>query len=196
MLVADNGVETAVSSFGNVRISDLTIVNSQPGGARTTGLNRAHGGTGPSFMMWRSTSPARRRTWPLVKRSELARDPGFRDHRGGTGRDRHSRHSDQAEPNAIMTLERSLRFGGERHSTRPSNQHAAHTAAGRLSHFRKHRFRSGKHSLLEIVRTEIVGQRDRPVTIAARRHYGLEHKGDVDVGEPIRWRRDRSPIRT
>ena len=31
MLVADNGVEPAVSSFGNVRISDLTIVNSQPG---------------------------------------------------------------------------------------------------------------------------------------------------------------------
>ncbi len=39
MLVADNGVETAVTSFGNVRISDLTIVNSQLGGARTTGLN-------------------------------------------------------------------------------------------------------------------------------------------------------------
>ena len=38
MLVADNGVETAVSSFGNVRISGLTIVNSQPGGGRTTGL--------------------------------------------------------------------------------------------------------------------------------------------------------------
>ena len=39
MLVADNGVETAVSSLGNVRISDLTIVNSQPGGSRTIGLN-------------------------------------------------------------------------------------------------------------------------------------------------------------
>jgi hypothetical protein len=38
MLVADNGIETAVSSFGNVRISNVTIVNSQPGGARTTGL--------------------------------------------------------------------------------------------------------------------------------------------------------------
>ena len=39
MLVADNGVETAVSSFGNVRVSDLTIVNSQAGGARTTGFH-------------------------------------------------------------------------------------------------------------------------------------------------------------
>ena len=39
MLVADNGVETAVSSFGSVRISDLTIVNSQPGGGRTTGID-------------------------------------------------------------------------------------------------------------------------------------------------------------
>jgi hypothetical protein len=39
MLVADNGVETAVfSSFAKVKISDLTIVNSQPGGARTIGL--------------------------------------------------------------------------------------------------------------------------------------------------------------
>ena len=38
MLVADNGVETAVTSFGNVRISDLTIVNSQPGQARAVGL--------------------------------------------------------------------------------------------------------------------------------------------------------------
>ena len=38
MLVADNGVETAVTSLGNVRFSDLTIVNSQAGGARTTGL--------------------------------------------------------------------------------------------------------------------------------------------------------------
>ncbi len=39
MLVADNGVETAVSSLGNVRISDLTIINSQAGRARTTGLD-------------------------------------------------------------------------------------------------------------------------------------------------------------
>jgi hypothetical protein len=39
MLIADNGLETAVfSSFAKVRISDLTIVNSQPGGARTIGL--------------------------------------------------------------------------------------------------------------------------------------------------------------
>jgi hypothetical protein len=38
LLVADNGVETAVSSSGAVRISDLTIVNSKPGMARTTGL--------------------------------------------------------------------------------------------------------------------------------------------------------------
>jgi hypothetical protein len=38
MLVADNGIETAVSSFGNVRFSDLTIINSQLSGARTTGL--------------------------------------------------------------------------------------------------------------------------------------------------------------
>ena len=47
MLVADNGVETAVSSFNSVRISDLTIVNSQPGGARTTGIDvRTPGGGG------------------------------------------------------------------------------------------------------------------------------------------------------
>jgi hypothetical protein len=38
MLVADNGVVTAVTTFGNVRISDLTIVNSLPGGGRTTGV--------------------------------------------------------------------------------------------------------------------------------------------------------------
>jgi hypothetical protein len=38
MLVADNGVEIAVSSFGNVRISDLTIVNSQVGLTRATGF--------------------------------------------------------------------------------------------------------------------------------------------------------------
>ena len=44
MLVADNGVETAVSSFGNVRISDLTIVNSQPTLVRAIGLR-----TGPNF---------------------------------------------------------------------------------------------------------------------------------------------------
>jgi hypothetical protein len=42
MLVADTGVETAVS--GDIaRISDLTIVNSQPGRARTTGLSMAGG---------------------------------------------------------------------------------------------------------------------------------------------------------
>jgi hypothetical protein len=39
MLVADRGVETAVTSIGNGRISDLTIVNNQAGGARATALN-------------------------------------------------------------------------------------------------------------------------------------------------------------
>jgi len=38
MLVADNGVDLAVYSFGNVRISDLAIVNSQVGLAAATGL--------------------------------------------------------------------------------------------------------------------------------------------------------------
>jgi hypothetical protein len=38
MLIADIGVETAVSSFVNVRISDLTIINNQPGDPRTIGL--------------------------------------------------------------------------------------------------------------------------------------------------------------
>jgi hypothetical protein len=38
MLVADNGVETAVTSLANVRLTDLTIINSQTGGARTIGL--------------------------------------------------------------------------------------------------------------------------------------------------------------
>lgn len=38
MLVADIGVETAVSTFGNVLINDLTIINSQTGGPRTTGI--------------------------------------------------------------------------------------------------------------------------------------------------------------
>jgi hypothetical protein len=44
MLVAGNRVETAVSSFGNVRISDLTIINSQLGLSRTNGLkiDRSH----------------------------------------------------------------------------------------------------------------------------------------------------------
>jgi hypothetical protein len=46
MLVADNGVETAISSLGNIRFSDLTIVNSQPGRARTTGLNIRRPGPG------------------------------------------------------------------------------------------------------------------------------------------------------
>ena len=39
ILVADNGVETAVFSTGNSRISDLTIVNYQAGGGRATALN-------------------------------------------------------------------------------------------------------------------------------------------------------------
>jgi hypothetical protein len=39
MLVADNGVETAVFSTGNSRITDLTIVNYQAGGARATALD-------------------------------------------------------------------------------------------------------------------------------------------------------------
>ena len=38
MLVADHGVALLFSSFGNVRISDLTIVNSQVGLARATGF--------------------------------------------------------------------------------------------------------------------------------------------------------------
>ena len=38
MLVADNGVETAVTLSSNTRVSGLTIVNSQPGGAQTTGI--------------------------------------------------------------------------------------------------------------------------------------------------------------
>ena len=42
MLVADNGVEMAVLSAGGVRISDLTIVNSQPGGSRTTGIGAGY----------------------------------------------------------------------------------------------------------------------------------------------------------
>jgi hypothetical protein len=41
MLVTENGVETAVSSFGNIRISDLTIINSQLGLARTNGVKIA-----------------------------------------------------------------------------------------------------------------------------------------------------------
>ena len=46
MLVADNGGETAVSSFGNVRISDLTIVNSQPGVGSNQGLLCGYGPSG------------------------------------------------------------------------------------------------------------------------------------------------------
>ena len=46
MLVADNGVETAVASFNSIRISDLTIVNSQPGGVRTTGIDASGLGGG------------------------------------------------------------------------------------------------------------------------------------------------------
>jgi hypothetical protein len=38
MLIADDNVETAVVAVGNVRISDLTIVNSKPGGAKTVGV--------------------------------------------------------------------------------------------------------------------------------------------------------------
>jgi hypothetical protein len=38
MLVADNDVETAVSLSSNTRLSGLTIINSQPGGAQTTGV--------------------------------------------------------------------------------------------------------------------------------------------------------------
>ena len=42
LLVADNGVETAVAA-SNSRLSGLTIVNSQPGGAQTIGLLGAGG---------------------------------------------------------------------------------------------------------------------------------------------------------
>ena len=38
LLVADNGVETAVSLSSNTRLDGLTIINSQPGGAQTTGV--------------------------------------------------------------------------------------------------------------------------------------------------------------
>jgi hypothetical protein len=38
MLVADDNVETAVVAVGNVRLSDLTIVNSKPGGTKTVGV--------------------------------------------------------------------------------------------------------------------------------------------------------------
>jgi hypothetical protein len=51
MLVAANGVETAVASLGNVRLSDLTIVNNQPTRGRTgitVGLYAGPPG-GPSF---------------------------------------------------------------------------------------------------------------------------------------------------
>jgi hypothetical protein len=52
MLVADNGVETAVSSTGNVRISDLTVINSQSGLARTTGIDiRRPGRFGPVLQL-------------------------------------------------------------------------------------------------------------------------------------------------
>jgi hypothetical protein len=46
MLVADNGVEIAVSTFGNAKLGDLTIVNSQPGGAQTAGLAAGFRGPG------------------------------------------------------------------------------------------------------------------------------------------------------
>ena len=88
MLVADNGVETAVSSLGNVRFSDLTIVNSQAGGGRTTGLNiqRSHTRekTDPDSMMWRSTSLMLRRTWRSSRATGLR--SRFGNHRGGAGR--------------------------------------------------------------------------------------------------------------
>jgi hypothetical protein len=38
LLVADNGVNVAVATTGRARVSDLTIVNSQPGRAEATGL--------------------------------------------------------------------------------------------------------------------------------------------------------------
>ena len=91
MLVADNGVETAVSSLGNVRFTDLTIVNSQPGGARTTGLKIERSRTAGTL------DPASRcgdpRLWCGAERGarqgRLGRDPGFRDHRCGAGHDRY-----------------------------------------------------------------------------------------------------------
>ena len=88
MLVADNGVETAVSSTGNVRISDLTIVNSQPGLARTTGLNRTARSPCTVVQLDDVGDPRRRRGAERGGRQEwLSRDPGFRDHRCRAGHD-------------------------------------------------------------------------------------------------------------
>ena len=88
MLVADNGVETAVSLSGNARLSDLTIVNSQPGGARTIGVTAGPPNQQVAELHDVAIHVAGAAKNTGVDKDGLPRDPRLRDHRCGAGIDR------------------------------------------------------------------------------------------------------------
>ena len=157
MLVADNGVELAVSSFGNVRISDLTIVNSQVGLARATGFHAGgderHGQQVQLHDLAIHVSGAAQNV-AIAKRVNLeildsditavGEDTTAIEHRG------------YDENSADVTLERShlaakVAFGGEEEGTNAARIYVIDShVSGSVS-------LSKEHSRFEAVRSTIVG---------------------------------------
>ncbi len=157
MLVADNGIATAVSSFGNLRISDLTIVNSQTGGARTTGLDARGPDSGLAVTELRDVAihvaGAAKNVAMLKNVSVEILDSEIT----AVGQDTTGIFGDlgPSDGTSSVTLERS-RVSAGNGAGRPVYL-LWRDAAGRLAHFRKRSDYNQEGFLLEILRSEIVG---------------------------------------
>ena len=65
------------------------------------------------------------------------------------------------EPNAVMTVERSLVSAARTALDETETDIGPTVRADRLPHFRKHRLQTGKHTLLDIVRSRGGRERER-----------------------------------
>ena len=88
MLVADNGVVTAVFLAAKARVSDLTIVNNQPGGARTIGVAAGPPNQQVAELHGVEIHVAGAAKNTGVAKDCLPRDPRLRDYRCRAGIDR------------------------------------------------------------------------------------------------------------
>jgi hypothetical protein len=181
MFVADNGIETAVSMFGDVRISDLTIINSQPGRSRTTGLN-VHGPEVPGTlaqvhdMALHVSGAAQNVAVTKVGISLEILDSDIT----AVGQDTTGVLATRGLFPANLTLERS-HVSAEAALNEPFLGATQVTMRLVDSHLSGNVFFNQEHSLLEIVGTEIVGnvtaKEDRVRVVIT----DASIKGDVDI---------------
>jgi hypothetical protein len=177
LLVADNGVETAVSG-GNARLSDLTIVNSQPGGAQATGM-RASGTVQLHDAAIHVSGAAR--NLAIGKRSVVSLEI-LDSEITAAGQDSTGIETlVPSEPNAVMTVERSLvsAAGTALDETETDIGPTVRLIDSRISGNIDY---GPESTLLDIVRTEVVGNVSAANDSIRVRITGSYIKGVVGAG--------------